>query len=544
LRTWRRCLLWLGGSTVVSLALCLTAGVAWGAPAPRTWGQPTESDELPVPEDKPPARAPSSVVPGPEDGSEEQATAGLAAPELSRAPGRVGLKYQLDGVEIIGNTSTLARVIMRNVPFRQGDTLDVDDRELELTRFRLLGTGYFRDVQLSLRRGARRGRVVLVVMVVERNTIVVNDLWLGVSADADTSGRARPLTAYGGLDVSETNLAGTGIALGGAMAIADGQLGLRTRFSDPQILKSEWGMEAQVLYNNARDFFGNRDVLVDDPVEKTQQDFAVVRYRRFGGLVGAGHDLGSASTRGFLDYRLERLDASLPRAASHRRGGDIEPIDFFVLPGASVLSTMRGTIVHDTRDEPVLATRGWHVTLLTEASLTPLGSDYPYAKLVGRASKWTPLPWGHVLRIEGIAGAIFGEAPLFEKFFVGDYSDLLPDRVLDLNFDRRPAPNFLRTAIAEVRYGDYALRGMAEYRIPLYRGRRTTYGIDFFMQAGAFVLADQVDITRPARGYSGFSRVPADLTFNMGLRLDTALGGIAFGVSNLIGFVPLRGEAR
>jgi hypothetical protein len=85
---------------------------------------------------------------------------------------------------------------------------------------------------------------------------------------------------------------------------------------------------------------------------------------------------------------------------------------------------------------------------------------------------------------------------------------------------------------------------MAEYRIPLYRGRRTTYGIDFFMQAGAFVLADQVDITRPARGYSGFSRVPADLTFNMGLRLDTALGGIAFGVSNLIGFVPLRGEAR
>ena len=33
----------------------------------------------------------------------------------------------------------------------------------------------------------------------------------------------------------------------------------------------------------------------------------------------------------------------------------------------------------------------------------------------------------HVLRIEGIAGAsVFGDAPLFEKFYVGGLQDLRP----------------------------------------------------------------------------------------------------------------------
>lgn len=478
--------------------------------------------------------------PAPNDGQGTAAEAEAPRPPLRR--GR-GLKYELEGVQIRGNTSTLARVILRFVPFKPGDVLDVDDKELELARFRLLGTGFFRDVQLSLRKGSRRGAVVLVVDVVERNTIIVNDVWLGLATDAEPDGAARPLTAYGGLDVSETNLAGTGIALGGALALADRQAALRTRFSDPQFLKTSWGVEAQVLYNNAKDFFGNRDVLVDDPSQTGVRDYAVVSYRRFGGLLGGGHDLG-ISTRLFVDYRLEKIDASLPLGASHKRGLDVEPIDFYLPSGSSVLSTVSATLVYDTRDEPFLPTRGIHLLGLAEASLTPLGSEYPYAKLVLRGSRWMPLPWGHVLRLEGIFGGVFGEAPLFEKFYVGDYTDLRPHRALDLAFDRRAAPNFFHTAIAEVRYGDYAARLNAEYRVPLYRGHRSIYGIDVFGSVGLYGVANRRDFERPARGYDGFSRVPADLTFNLGLRADTAAGGFAIGIANLIGFIPIRAEAQ
>ena len=519
----------------------------------RTWGtdqSPTEATEpesaSPSPSPVPPSPPPSTIGTPLDAGTEPPAPPTASSPDegnsIVRAPGRVGLRYLLEGLEVRGNATTLARVVLRYVPFRAGDALDVDDKELELTRFRLLGTGFFRDVQLSLRRGTRRGNVVLVVNVVERNTIVVNDLWLGLSADAEPNGAARPLTAYGGIDVSETNLAGTGVTLGGAVAVADRQIGLRTRFADPQFLGTPWTAEAELLYNNARDFFGNKDVLVDDPTQ-VAQDFAVASYRRFGGHVGAGHDLG-VSTQLFFEYRLEKIDANLPRAASHHRGLDVEPIDFQINAGSSVLSTVRTTLIHDTRDEPFLTSRGNYVDLLSEASLTPLGSDYPYVKLQARASHWVPLSWGHVLRLEGFGGAIFGEAPLFEKFYVGDFSDLLPDRVLELNFDRRAAPNFLSTTIAEVRYGSYAAKLSGEYRIPLYRGTRSIYGVDLFGSAGIFAVANNADLTNHARGYSGLSTVPVDLTFNLGLRIDTQAGGFTFGIANFLGFVPHRGADR
>jgi outer membrane protein assembly factor BamA len=520
---------------VAIVSLIVMGGTAHAGPL-KTWGaDPPEPTTEPSPEQHPPPPPPLST-PAPE----------VPAPELPRlqAPTPGGLRYVLEGIQIRGNTSTLARVILRFVPFQHGAVLDVDDKELQLTRFRLLGTGFFRDVQLSLRRGTKRGYVVLVIDVVERNTIIVNDLWLGLSADAEPNGRARPLTAFGGVDISEQNLAGTGVALGGAMATADRQLALRTRVSDPSFLRSSWTAEAQLLYNNARDFFGSRDVLVDDPTQKDAQDFAVVSYRRFGGLIGAGHELGSVATRGFLDYRLEKIDANLPLAASHKRGLDIEPIDFDLPPGSSVLSTLSATIVHDTRDEPFLPTKGWHVLGLAEISLTPLGSDYPYTKLVLRGSRWMPLPWDHVLRIEGILGNVFGDAPLFEKFYVGDYTDLRPHRALDLAFDRRAAPNFFNTTIGEVRYGDHAARINAEYRIPLYRGRKSIYGVDFFSSVGFYAVANTRDIERPARGYSGFQRIPVDLTFNLGLRADTAAGGLALGIANFLGFIPIRSEGQ
>ena len=376
--------------------------------------------------------------------------------------------------------------------------------------------------------------------VVERNTIVLNDLWLGLATDASPSGQTRPLTAYGGLDVSETNLAGTGITLGGAVAIAEDQLGLRARFADPQFLQSEWTIEAQLLYNDAKDFFGNSDVLVDTGTQEVRQDYAILAYKRFGGLVGAGHDLG-ISTRLFLDYRLEGINATVPLAASDHRSSEIEPIDFQIIGGSSTLSTLRATLIHDTRDEPFSPSRGSYASLVGEASLTPLGSDYPYFKLQAHGSSWFQLPWGHVLELDGFAGAVFGTAPMFEKFFIGDLSDLLPDRVLDLAFDRRAAPNFLATDISLVRYGQYAAKINAEYRVPVYRGQRSIYGVDLFGSFGAYALANPQDLVDPPPGYTGFASVPIDLSFNLGVRVETSAGGIVIGIASFLPFFEKRG---
>jgi outer membrane protein insertion porin family len=542
------------------LASLLVLPAVARAQAVRTWGAepdlpPAESPPASsVGADTAPPEPPPVTIGTPVSGSTSVSpsppTTRVAAPAaaaVGAAAVDVGFKYILEGIEVRGNSMTRARVVLRYLPFQPGDVLDVEDREIELTRFRLLSTGFFRDVQLSLRRGTRRGYVILVVSVAERNPIVVDGLWLGLAADVGPDGQARPLTAYGGAKVTETNLAGTGVALGGAFAVADQQLALRARLADPQFLRSNWVAEAELLYNGARDFFGNGDVLVGASDQaQTFRDFAVASYKRFGGRVAAGHDLGVSSQIVF-DYRFERIDvAPLPPAASDHRGLDVEPIDFMLIPGSSILSTIGATVTNDTRDEPFLPTRGHFVLASLETSLTPIGSDYPYAKLVLRGSEWFPLSWGHVLHLEAFAGGVFGNAPLFERFYVGDFSDLLPDRVLDLKFDRGLAPNFLGTDIVEVRYGNYAAKIDAEYRIPLYRGTRSIYGVDLFGSFGVYGLANEADFVDPARGYTGFSRVPIDLNFNAGLRIDTQAGGFVFGLSNLfgLGLIHTRGPEQ
>jgi len=491
--------------------------------------------------DPPQEPAPTEATPAPE-------------PESKLEEERSRVRYTLQGIEVRGNTLTRDRVVLRYVPFRAGDVFDVTDPEVELTRFRLLGTGFFSSVQLSLRKGNQRGYVVLVIDVVERNTLVVNDLWMGLAGErTETVGPPKGVFAYGGLDFAETNLAGTGITLGAAIGVGQDQLALRTRFFDPAFLGTGWMTSASLLYNDARDFFGNKDVLVQyaplpPGVMASLPDvpYAIVDYTRFGGSVGAGHDL-SVATQLWFDARVEKIDANVPLAASHLRGTrgeeQREPILFNVIPGASFLSTLRGKLVYDTRDEPILPTHGSHVSVIVDTALAPLGSDYGFTKLQIGASRWWTLPWNHVARLELDYGGITGNAPFFEKFYVGDFTDLLPDRVLDLNFDRRRAPNYLKTDIVEVRYGDYAAKVQGEYRIPIYRGHRSIYGVDFFGAAGVYGVATYRDLTDPARGYTGFRRVPIDLTFNLGFRIDTSAGGFVFAFSKLLGLFPVRGEA-
>ncbi len=455
-------------------------------------------------------------------------------------PVTVPARYWIEHIDVIGNKKTRTTVVRQFVPFAVGDTLDANDVRLESARYRLLGTGFFSKVDLSLRKGSQRGWVRLVVRVEERNTIILNDLWLGLASDVSPDGEPRPITAYGGAHVSEMNLLGTGIALSGAFIIADRQFGVRAGFTNPHLFGSHWIAESEVWGMRARDFFGNRDVLVDDPREKTGQDYASPRYSRVGGSMTVGHDLG-VSTQLFAGYRLERIEADLPLAASHVYGLEVQPLDFYLEREISYLSALRASFVFDTRDDTALPTQGQHLVAQVDTGLNAIGSSYSYAKLIARFSHYWHLPWNHVLRLEAFVGSIAGRAPLFERFYVGDLTDFLPDRVLDLTFDRRPPPNFLHTSIVEQRYGDHAARLQLEYRMPVHRGRKFIYGADLFFTLGVYGVAQQSDFTRGITGYRGFNSVPLDLNFNAGVRISSLAGNLQLGIANVLSFLPVRG---
>lgn len=559
-------------AVVTLLALASGAPIGWAqeAPAPAPVAPATQ----PTPPEPPSEAAPDPPVTAPAEEAAVPAGDAAAAPEGAapepraatppkpapannvRAPRDVAsaastappenvpsaaLRYTLERVVVRGNLRTHERVVLRYLPFKPGSLIDVDNPDIRLARFRLLGTGFFKDVQFSLEKGSDRGMVILVVDVVERNTIVLNDVWMGVAADADNDGQSRPLTAYAGLDVAETNLFGMGVTLGGAMAVGEDQLALRARFLDPGFLGSPWMTSATFLYNDARDFFGNAQVLYVDPELEALTEYAVVRYDRLGGALGVGRDLSSVLQL-WLHYRLENVDASYPLQASHVRGDKVEPIGFDIIRGQSWLSTLRATLQLDTRDHPFLPTTGWFLSATGELGMPWLGSDYTYQRSDVHASHWWELPWHHVFRLELFGGAISGDAPFFEQYYVGDFSDFLPSRILGVNFDRRPPPNFLRTQIVEVRYGEFAAKVGAEYRLPLYRGRRSIFGIDLFGSAGIYSVFGQREIESPASGYEGAERIPVDLTANLGFRMDTAAGGFVFAFSNVLYFIPVGTE--
>jgi hypothetical protein len=264
--------------------------------------------------------------------------------------------------------------------------------------------------------------------------------------------------------------------------------------------------------------------------------FVAVRTRRTGGTLGVGTDL-SRNTRVTAEGRYEGLRATLPDLRTREAVGQQgpEPIRFGIHQGQSRLASLSLSLDIDTRSDPVLPSSGTRLSLTLQTALPAIGSDYGYAKGVLQASWYAPVR-RHVLGLHGYAGAIFGDAPYFERFFVGDFNQLLPPRALGLNFSTLPSRNFLGTSVASHRYEAFAARLLVEYAVPLWRRHGFVYRGDAFAAFGAFALASQDDLR--VRDVAPGRALPADLTADLGIRLDTYVGIFTLSIANLLGRIP------
>jgi len=448
----------------------------------------------------------------------------VAAAAVTFQDQRFGPRYVIDDVLVKGNHKTDKSIITAEVAalgLGPGAAVDASDPRVEALRYRLLALGYFLDVRLSVTRSASHGGVVLVVDVEERGTIVINELFPSTSA----------ATAFwGGADVSETNFLGRGINLGGGFVAsttpvvpdAHSGLGLRLRAAVPPI-GGPYGLSlsATGLYNDGSEFF--RVAGPDD--DSNPMDFVASRVKRAGGVLGVGKDFRSRLHVG-LDFRQEAVTAELPPPAS------APGVDFMIKPGASRVGTITASIDLDTRSDPILPRSGMRVALSLEAADGLIGSSYQYVKTVAEASFYRPMPRGHALGFHLFAGAIVGDPPFFDRFFIGDLNLLLPRRALGINFSTLPSRDLLNTSIAHHRYDQYAGRALVEYAIPIWRHRGFVYGGDAFVAVGLLGMASVGDFRPP--GTSGFHSLPIDLTGDLGLRLDTYIGIFTISIANAL----------
>jgi hypothetical protein len=459
------------------------------------------------------------------------------------------LQYWLQDVEIVGNERTRARVIRALIHLEHGDVIDPESGELEAIEWRMRATGWFDDVHLRLRRGEERGWVVLVVEVRERNTMVIRDLVFGISEGL--SGTRDPnadIIPYVGFSIAETNLTGTGIALQLDGLMSQTQQGGQLGFVHPAVGGSPYALRAGVFLNNAREFFGNDPLIsqtcpadVPDCVEEVEAKNAVVFYRRGGLRVGFGRAIGS-STFYSIDWQGEIVRVlSRPEAASTPRGTEMSPIDFAILDGTSFVSVLKLGLLYDRRDDPGLPSQGVFLRLAGDLGTRLLGSSYDFVRFEGLVRWWHAIRPRHIFRLSGYAGVVFGDAPFFYKFHVSDLTDLIPSRVLDMQIDRRPAKDLLGTTIRYMQAEEIAWRVDVQYDFAVYRTLRrpSLRGLNLYLNVGLYGLADPLDFRVAVPGYDGFSRLPVDLTFDLGVVAETTIGVFQFGFSNLLGFIDL-----
>jgi outer membrane protein insertion porin family len=511
------------------VALALTPATVWAEAQPRPADKPGDKAGDEAAED-----APADATIGPPPAVREPAVPpmlreGATAPSTPSFDPGFGPRYHIEDVVVRGNRKTQTALILREIELHPGDEVSASDDRVEAARFRLLSLGYFLDARLSLVRGSKRGGAVLLVEVEERGTIVINELYPSTSA----------ATAFwGGADASETNFLGRGINLGAGFVAstrpnvpdAVAGLGLRLHGSSPE-LPGLFGLSlaATGLYNDASEFYRASGADSDpDPAK-----FVAVRTRRVGGMLGAGRSLGH-QVRVFADFREEAVSATFPgtRVRLLDDGLTTQPIDFEVRQGGSRVGSLTLTIDYDTRSDPVLPRSGGRLVASLEGAHAILGSSYDFVKGQVQASVYQRMPHGHALGFHLFAGGITGDAPYFDRFFVGDLNLLLPRRALGINFSTLPSRNVLGTAIAGHRYDDFAGRLLVEYAIPIWRRHGFVYGGDAFAAFGLFALAESDDFHGPDR--FDWSHLPIDLTGDIGLRLDTYVGVFTVSIANAL----------
>ena len=341
------------------------------------------------------------------------------------------------------------------------------------------------------------------------------------------------------------------------------QYGIDLRYNDGSLAGSEYDLRARLFHNHAREFFGRRPTIStgarhtcpDPPVDEMEEapcdpdiegKRAVVIYDRTGIGLGSGNDLTETLhyTFGWLGERVS-VD-NKPAAATTQRGRDPdanrEAIDFHIEDDASYVSSLELGLVLDTRDHPATPSRGDYLALSARIGTGMLGSDYDFMRVEAEYRHYLVLPWSHLLQLGAYAGSVFGRAPFFYHFYAADLSALLPSRQLELNLDHRRTHNLLGTSIVEMDQEELAARLDFEYQLPITRGGGTVRRLDAYFGLGLFVLARREDLRLAIPGYEGLSRIPVDLTFDVGVVADTTFGLFKVGFSSLIGFLPDLGQ--
>jgi outer membrane protein insertion porin family len=342
-----------------------------------------------------------------------------------------------------------------------------------------------------------------VVEVVERNTILVDEIYLGFSPVAPV---------FGGFGVVENNFLGRGVTAGAGFVVGRERRSLEVRFFVPDLSNTPLQLSGSAILLNGAEL-----------LDQTNADGEQLLYKRYGGTLGVG--IGVApSQRVSLTYRLESVSADrLPNLdpAILRQAPSIQFDD-------SVLSTLALTYERDTRDDAFVATQGHRVALGVELGTSLIGSSYEFSKYTAEYQHAFLLFGQHSLIISAFGGLIQGNTPFFNQFFISDFAYFAFGR------DSLPRNNELNFSESND-YDDLLINANVTYNIPLQSGGSLLIRTFFYGGVGVTATASLDELQEDPSGRGTGGEVP--VSFDAGVKFDTFLGNFTLSVAYIIDLV-------
>jgi outer membrane protein insertion porin family len=378
-----------------------------------------------------------------------------------------GKRVYIERIHIRGNSKTRDKVIRREMKVGEGELFS--NSNLEVSKRRITALGYFEAVEISTQRGSSDEFIDVNVEVRERQTGTFQ-IGAGFSSAENFIAQAQ---------VSYDNLFGRGQSFQFQAQISSVRRLFLLRLVDPYFLDTPWTF-AFDLYNQSR-------------------GYGAYSRNATGGSLTWGYPL-SYNARAFLTYKLEDVDITTGTGVIANFGARATPIETAstgnLLRGGWT-SSVRASLVWDSRDNRLFPTAGWHATAFAEYAGRYTGSQNEYMRWGGFARYYKRL-WGpFVLRLNGEVGVTTSldrkGVPLTERYLLGGIYDIRGYGMRTLG------PRFLTQSQADIGAslrddlplgGNLQVIGNAEIEFPLVK-RIGLSGVVFFDVGNAFNLEDR-----------------------------------------------------
>jgi outer membrane protein assembly factor BamA len=365
-----------------------------------------------------------------------------------------GAPVRIGDIRIEGNRLTQDKVLRRELRFFPEEP--VNTKLIDRARRRLEGTGLYKPGSVQITTiPTKTPEVVDVLVRVEEADTTNLILGAGISSNSGIVGNISLVQRN--FDLTDWPKSPQDFWKGEAFRGAGQLLQIvlepgtelqryRVDFRDPHLGDTDYSFSTSLFYfDRGRDSYDER---------------------RIGGAIGFGREL-SENLQAFLNLRLENINIS---------NIDLDvPRDVLDVKGSSNLTSVEVGLVRDTTDSLLFPSEGYRASGSLEQA-GALGGNYTFTRAVLDGRKyWTVtrdvLDRRSVLSVHGRVGGIFGDAPIFERFFAGGQGSLR-------GFEYRGIGPYKRGTNVG---GDFLALASAEYQFPIFE--KTLSGV-FFLDTG------------------------------------------------------------